>query len=367
MSALLDKLRARVKEKIEKKAEKGKGFGLYSLPEKVEFFRPQKAGTYNIDILPYKVTAQNHPQVSAGEIWFERTVFVHFKIGDEELAYICPKTIGKKCPICEQRAKLMKDPDADEELVKSLRPKERQLFNVIDLDDKEQKIKIWEISNFLFGEFLEEEIRNGDEENASFFFYEGGKSLKVRFKQESFGENTFLKTHRVDFEDRDDYGADILKETVDLDKVLIVLSYEELEKKFLGMEHDEATQASAVEEDEKPKEEAPPARRRKPAVKEESQDDDLPMEDEKPAEENPVSVRRRKPVVEEEPAEEAPDEPEEKPSKPAGKSSGSKCPAGGEFGKDCNQLKECDKCDIWDSCQDKRDEMDAERRKARKA
>ncbi|MBT9139084.1 MAG: hypothetical protein DDT31_01664 [Syntrophomonadaceae bacterium] len=358
MNSVLDKLRARVKEKIEKKASKQRGYGLYNIPDGVEFFKPQKAGTYHLDILPYKVSVQNHPQVSGGEVWFERTVFVHFSVGDEQLAYICPKTIAAKCPICEERAKMFKDPNADEELIKQLRPKERQLFNVIDLDDKEPTIKIWEVSNFLFGGILEEEIRNGDEENASFFFYEGGKTLKVRFKQESFGDNSFLKTHRIDFEDREDYGVDVLKKTIDLDKLLIVLPYEELGRKFLGLADDESpaeenekAEENEVEENEKA-EKVPVKRRRTVPVREEDDDDELDF--------SPKSTAKQTKHDDDEelPMQEASSSGKEKGAKANGG-----CPAGGKFGEDCNNLKECDICGTWSTCQDKRDELDAQKRK----
>ncbi len=375
MNSVLEKLRAKVKEKIEKKASKQKGYGLYNLPEGVDFFRPQKPGIYHIDILPYLVTVNNHPEVNSGEVWYERTVYIHFGIGDEQLAYICPKTIGKKCPICEQRAKLMKDPNADEELIKQLKPRERQLFNVIDLDNEDDvnKIKIWEVSNYLFGEFLEEEIKNGDDENASFFFYEGGKTLKVRFKQESFGDSQFLKTHRIDFEDREDYGKEILKKTVDLDKILIVLSYEGLEKKFLGIDvdndekdTDEIKEEMMEETIEKEDENISISKRKITAIKEDEEEEDLllQMEEDDENEQDRKNVSRRKKFIVDDEDDDLP--PQLRDDDKKSNKSETKCPAGGKFGEDCNSLKECDTCNIWDSCQDKKDEIDSQRRKMRK-
>lgn len=381
MSKLLEQIRMKVIEKIEQKNKKEKGFGLYSVPDGVDFFKPQKPGIYHIDILPYRVTVNNNPQVSEGDVWFERTVYVHF---GEHLAYICPRTIGKKCPICDHRFKLMKDPNADEELIKALKPKERQLFNVICLDDDEPKIKIWEVSRFLFGEFLEEEIRNGDEENASFFFYECGKTLKVRFKQENLGDNTFLKTHRIDFLDREDYGADILKETIDLDKILIVLPYEELEKKFF-----EFDESQDDEENENPVNDAEvvndveDVKNVNDAVDVKNVNDVVDVKnvnDVKNDNENVATIskfsRRKKIGNNNEIKNEivADDELQlnDKPNiensmkrTPLHRENLQKCLAGGEFGNDCNKFKECGDCNIWDACQDRKDELDIEKKNHR--
>ncbi|MEI6158166.1 MAG: hypothetical protein WCP87_07360, partial [Atribacterota bacterium] len=43
-----------------------------------------------------------------------------------------------------------------------------------------------------------------------------------------------------------------------------------------------------------------------------------------------------------------------------------KCPVGGVFGEDCNSLKECDDCKLWNECQDEKDKIDAQRRNAKR-
>src|SRR3990172_3179566 len=242
-----------LKDKIKKRAQEREGQGgrgfRYNLPDKTDFFTPKK-GTMNIDILPYKVTVNNHPSAKEGELWFQRTVFCHYGVGAEEKTYLCLKTIHKKCPICDHRAELMKAGDADQEIVNGLKSKERELYNVVDLQDESKGVQLWDISYHLFGKHLEEEIRNGKDEWAGFAELKGGYTLQVRFSEKVLGKNKFMETTRIDFTERDDYPDSVLDEVFNLDKILNVLSYEELEKTFLEIDDENITSHGKDEESE---------------------------------------------------------------------------------------------------------------------
>lgn len=227
-------LHDKVLERSRKRAHIG-GLSTLALPEGVELYKP-KRGRAEFDILPYKVTVDTHPEVKAGEVWYERTYLAHRNVGPEEQFLICPRTIGKKCPICEEHHKLSRDPDADEDVVAGLRAKERELFNVV-LKDGKGEVQILDISTFLFGQKLEEEIREGDEANATFPELKGGKTLRVRWEERTMGKNTFVEASRIDFADRDeDYDDSVLEQVVDLDKAMKILSYEEIAAIFHGGE-----------------------------------------------------------------------------------------------------------------------------------
>lgn len=129
-----------------------------------------------------------------------------------------------------------------------------------------------------------------------------------------------------------------------------------------------------------------PAPRRGRAVKPEAEADEEPAGhtlrrrakvEAEPAEEAPAAPSRGRravePEPEDEPAEEAPrgrgrrveepeDEPaprrkvEEAPKKAAPKASGETCPFGYQFG-EADEHKECDKCDIWEECDKRYEEL----------
>ena len=214
---------------------KGSYYDFSEYQTKPDFYKPEE-GTVLLDVIPYIVSQDiKHPEVNGGSLWYRRRIRVHYNIGADNRSYLCPQTIGKKCPICEyiQNA-LKKDKDAwhDPE-IEQIRAKEREIYNVIDLVDKKAGIKLMEISYHLFGKKLEEEIVNGPIECSGFADFVDGRTLKVRFIKGKFKGNPFTEASRFDFEQRPDYNPEILKKVYNLDKILKVLSYETLERLFL--------------------------------------------------------------------------------------------------------------------------------------
>ncbi len=243
-----------------------------NLPEdKSKLFKLTKAGTKRIDIIPY-VAGEGNKQANPGDLYFERTYWIHRGIGPSQDNYVCPaKTADKPCPICEYRARLAKDPSSDEDLIKDLAPRERQLWNVIDLDEPDAGVKVWDISYHLFGKLLDTEIRNADEDE-DFEYYpdlERGKTLKLGVEDKSFGGNTFYEVVSIGFKQRSrQYDEDILEEVHNLDSIVQILPYDKLKSIFLQTE-----ESSEEEEDEEP-EEKPKKKTTKPVKADEGGDED---------------------------------------------------------------------------------------------
>ena len=367
-SAARQSLRDRVRANTEKKkSEKGGGSRTVTLPDDVKFLEVKK-GTMLLDIIPYEVQSDSNPIVGAGELWYERTYFIHRNIGSDNAVVVCPmKTLKKACPICEHRKMLMKDWDTNEEMIKALRPSERQLFNVINLDKESAGIQVLDISAYCFGEVVEKEISEGEEEWAGFPDLVDGYTVKARFGEVSLGKNSFLQADRVDFKERDDYEDAILDEAIDLDACLNIMSAKDLENLFFEIDTSEEEEetprrsrkaAPEPEEDPEPEEEAPRTRRtrKKPETKEEPEE-----------EEKPKSRRSRKaaPEPEEDPAlEEKPksrrtrNKPEPEPEE-----ENSECPEGGAWGIDCDKLDACNECDKWEHCMDEKDRLAAAKKR----
>ena len=197
-----------------------------------------------LDIMPYEVTIPNHPDKDEeygiaiqGELWYKRPYFLHRNIGTDHQSIVCPTSIGQKCPICEYRAQLLKEgKDWDDDSVKALKPQMRNLYVVIPKGSKkfEEKPHIWDISQFLFQDKLNEEIQES-EEYETFPDLEEGYSLRIRFSEESFGNNKFADTSRIDFKKREKpYKESILDEIPHLDELLEIPSYKTVEAMFFG-------------------------------------------------------------------------------------------------------------------------------------
>ena len=326
-----DAMRDRIRKRAEEREKQGGGGTKYNLPSDVNFFQIKKR--VSMDIIPYVVSVDDHPEgVSKGDYWYQRTVWVHYAVGAEEKSYICLKTVKKRCPICEHRAELMKQDKPDEELLKALKPREREIFNVYDQEDPDKGVQLWDVSYHLFGKHLEEEIREGKPEYAGFSEPEGGFMLKVRATEENMGGNKFMEASRIDFEEREPLDEKILAKALDLDKILKVLPYDELDRIFLELEEPTDKQAAPEEKDTpyRERESRRPATEeseRKPATRQAAEDHKSPKETLK-------------------------EEPKERRSAPARKAetNGLECPAGGTFGKDCDELDACRTCEIWEKC-----------------
>ena len=201
---------------------------------------------------------------------------------------MCPTTFGKKCPICEYRAKLLRSGNAKKEETDALRPSNRVLYNVIPIDHKKLDAvpHLWDVSEYAFQDLLDNEI-NENEQYEDFADIEIGNILQIRFTEEKVGKNAFCKANRIDFLERDEqYDESILKKVADLDKTLIVLSYEELEQKFLEMEsseYDDDDDDDIIDEDDDDdivSKKKKSSSNKKKAVKDDDEDEDDEYEDE---------------------------------------------------------------------------------------
>jgi hypothetical protein len=242
--------------------------GSVKLPEGVGFFSVKKAGIQRIEILPYRVPkGADNPFADDGDMYFERTFFVHRQIGPNNETRVClRKTTGQPCPICEYRSQLTKEEDPDEDLIKDLAPKERQLWNVYDHGNSEAGVQIWDISFHLFGKSLDARIKNADEDDDYEFFAdpEDGLTLKIGFEEKSFGGRTFYDCESIDFKARRKaLDPELFEKVVVLDEALVIEDYEKLKALF------QQTEAPSDDDDDESKKEEKSKKRREPRKKKE--------------------------------------------------------------------------------------------------
>ena len=285
-----DKRKERMVTAKERLAKHSTGFDRTSLkiPEGTNLFLPKKPGSYRLEILPYRV-GKGNPVAEEGKLYYERTFFVHRGIGPNSDTYVCPaKTAKKQCPICEHRAKLAQDPDADEKLVKDLAPKERQLFLIYDHADADRGVQLWDVSFHIFGKHLDKKIQNADDDDRdayeNFADSEDGMTVKVGASEESYGAGKFLEFADIEFKPRKtQLDPELFDHGVCLDDCVKMLGYDELKKILLQTGDSESEDE---EDDPKPKkkaakpaddeddEPAPKPKAKKPPVKEEDEDEE---------------------------------------------------------------------------------------------
>ena len=252
--------------------KKDSGSCCLRLPEGINFFKVDKAGSRLIDVMPY-IMKTNGRYADKGEPYWEKTFWTHRNVGPNNDMVICPnKTAGKKCPICEHRASMTNNADADEDELKALAPKERQIFLVKDPKDVERGLQVWDVSPFLFGNLLESRIENADEDEEddwdSFADLEQGSTLRLTFNEKTFAGNKFFEVSSIDLKPRKvQYSDSDIDEHPCLDDLLVIKDYDDLKKLFLMFDEDD----SDDDDDDDPK---PKRRRQKPVMADEDEDDD---------------------------------------------------------------------------------------------
>lgn len=337
--------RGKVSRNVEKQDSAAASYGYLLLPKGSELFKPVGGSRYNLDFIPYLVTDEHHIDkdddegiAMPGDIWYKKPFLIHRNIGASNDTVICPTTFGKKCPICEYRAKMFKE-GADQEVTKALKTSLRNLYLVIPIDDKkyDDKIHLMDISQAMFQELLNEELKE-DEDYEVFPDLEEGLTLRVRFDEKSIGKNKFPETSRIDFKERDhEYDEEkMLEKAPNLDEMLKVHTYSELSTMFFDMEDPE-------EDGDEPRKTE--TRKDKSSKKKKVSDEEQENGDEGDEEETPkrstLSRSKKK------------NKKEDKPKRSTG--SKKECPHGHKFGVDTDNKDECDTCDVWNACIDEKE------------
>jgi len=372
----VSKFKQKVAANSHKQKTQATQYGHLKLPRNVSVFKEEPGSRVRLDILPYVVTDENHPDrddengiALPGELWYKRPYKLHRGVGVENASVVCPTSFGKPCPICEYRARLLKE-GGDKATIAALKPSLRNLYVVVPKDSKtyEEKPHIWDISQFLFQNQLNEEIEE-NEDYAVFPDLEEGLTLRIRFSEETFQKNKYASTSRIDFEERDEpYDESILKEVPNLDEVLDVLPYSKIEALFFG------TELNVYEDEDEDEEEEITTRKRKAKslredpqfnklMKEEEEEEDE-SEDEGEDDEEDSSYDDEDiedDNVEPDDEEDDDEEPKKAPTRTRTKktvSNNNKCPYGHKFGTDCEKYDECDDCDLWEECLEEKEAND---------
>jgi hypothetical protein len=296
------------------------------LEESPQFFSPT-SGINKINIIPFEVTSKKHPLVKSGvlekgDLDYVLDIWIHRYVGPNNADILCPKkTYGKPCPICENVQKLYDE--GDKKNASADKAQRRVLYNVQPIIRGEaQSLHIWEISHFLFEKELIQEARecaNG-EDIIPFADLEEGSVIKFSARSKSMNGNEFYEFKSFDFLDREEeLDEDLVEETVSFDDLLIIHSYEEIEKIYL----------LGDDEDDDDENEVEPSKRKKSnknsRVDDENEtEDEIEIDEDEDEEEKVVSSKKKNKVKE--------------------------CPYDHEWGADCDKKKECRKCKLWDDC-----------------
>jgi len=377
-----------------------------------DFFSPRTTNSGMVfDIIGYEVTSDNHPEgAEPGMIYHRRPFKLHvLTIDGKYRSFVCLRSIGKPCPICELYATLLKN-GVDPDEVKDLKARDRELYNI--LPEGSKKVLLWEVAYNNFGAQLDKEMADDfiAEKYVDFFLPDKGHSLRVRFDKESFMGRPFKKANRIDFLEREKaIPKSALATAYSLDEVLNVLSYEALERVLYDCDSDYVQDAMEEQKEEKKKpapkkdkvkkgpekgpEQEPEPEQEESTVETEDDIDDTNFKDtrvidvepehdihteemaeeEEGVTEDQIKEMKRADLIKVIKEYELPINPkqfrkvedlreavldnldfEEEGSEEEGDDT---CPHGFEFGTDHGRYDECEECEMWSECDDKREEI----------
>jgi len=307
------RLKAEARRKRREKRENRGGSSLYKISGGAEYL--ELKDRMKLDFIPFID--------KEGNVQYTFEYMMHREVGPEEVRVVCPKTFGQRCPICEEVAMLSKNYKENKKTIEALRAKSRNLYNVIDTEDRDKGVQFLDQSYFLFEKQLETELEEYGDESPEIDFDDpsGGMTVAVRFEKKKFSDNEYFEADRIDFIERDEqYDDDIIEQAIKLDTILIVHEYEKLDAIFQGIDtpHEDEEQEGTEKKDKKEPEPEPE-----------------PEEEEKPKRKR----NKKEPEPEPEPEEE---EEEEKESNP--------CPEDFTFGVDFGKYDECEDCSEAKEC-----------------
>lgn len=307
------KIGAKKLERNYKKRDGDKRQGWFDLSVfgEVEMYKPEE-GTNKINIIPYKIATKNHPDVVAGEAEigegdYVLDIYVHTYIGPKNKDIICPKkTYGKKCVICDEVKRLYDE--GEEDKAKKITAKRRVMYNVMPVaGENKGKMMLLEISHFKFEKPLISEANACEDGEAPILFYEldeDGKIVRFRGTKAAFQGKAFIECEAFRFLDREkQLDAEIMDKAHSLDKVLQVMTPEEVEEYFYGADEKKETEDA-------PKEEI-----------DDEEDEDKEIEEKVPEKKTEKKTEKK-----------------------------AECPHDYVYGKDWEMREECENCKVWEEC-----------------
>jgi len=361
-----EKMKASLSKKVDasfQKLSQGSFPTYLDLPKGCSRWKP-KSGKHLIDIIPYEATDKRPDFDEENPFEYKYEVPVHSRIGVNKEFFVCLRHFGQECPLCEYADSLMHSGRKEE--AKLIKAKNRVLYNIVVLSDKDENkkgVQIWETSSWLVEEkilAIAEDPRDTEKKIQFTSPDETGKSIAFTMKMQGSGADTTVEMKGWRFVDRDEAIDDAyLEEAFILEDLIKTSDEEEMIKAVKGLkkikhtdddDEEEGTMGYADDdEDEKPKMKKDKVKK-KPAD-DDDEDDEEDDEDEKPApkKEKKENVIKKKPVD----ADEDEDDDEDEDEKPAPKKAGK--------GKKKPEPEPVDEDD------DEEDEDEEEKKPARKA
>lgn len=260
--SVTDDMKADLKRRTEETVSDGEGFGggktsvldVTASKRPVKWYKVKsgKENKNHLNIIPYIIRSdwyekmKNHSNrptgVKVGKLDYKLEIPFH-RLPTGQMILCLNFAFGKSCAICEE-VKNMQGHGEKESKWKPLQAKWKCYYNVIDVDNPDKGIQIFDSSFYLFEKYLKAEAQSGRDGVIPFCSLDEGMVVVARGKLKSIGEgkkqNEFVECDDIEFDEREEqYDSNILSKVYPLDKMLIVPTPEQVSEDFFGYEEGE--------------------------------------------------------------------------------------------------------------------------------
>lgn len=206
--------------------------------------------------IPYVVSpAVRNNECEPGYLFWLLNYVCHKVFNGIANIVVCPAAMAKRrCAFCEWRSQaqrqsgLSKD---DREMLDKLKPKDMQLYNMLDMDAPNEGVQLWDIAQFNFGKMYASTLAALFPAGASpphpqrlphhpkhgFILqtvFEKTEARGDRRKPDAKQIDPFTQATRIDWVPRGPLSREVLEQALVLEDLLIVPSYEETYRAFWG-------------------------------------------------------------------------------------------------------------------------------------
>ena len=184
----------------------------------------------------------SNEELESGSTWdYKLSVLLHYSMGINEDTVLCLRTIGRRCPICEERERLLREEglDINSSDIQALTARKRVLYNIVCFDSAEEfdkGIQVWDAPHASIEDELsilvnKRDIRTGEIINRPYFIPEEG--WNILFERTGKGLNTEYKyleiKKRLEKDDFTDSELDELYDSVfNFEDIIEVKEYDVL-------------------------------------------------------------------------------------------------------------------------------------------
>lgn len=199
----------------------------------ISFFREKDNTDYCIDILPYLVETDNHPNRKKGEETYKLDIFVHKRIKEGvSSSFLCmSKTFGQDCVCCAELAKLNAE-KVDWEEIKHLKTVRRIIYFI----KESGQYYIYDTSYALFEQEWLKTVEKKERKGESLFpiYTDCKDDCSLEFTTtEKKGIGRYSTFELVPIKD---YNEDYKKHIFSLEKALVIPDQEKIKQILYGYE-----------------------------------------------------------------------------------------------------------------------------------